>query len=867
MLSQFISRLNGFSVRHIPLTLIIFLILCCGAGWLSAHKLGITTETDKLFADSLPWKQRNLYIEKRFPNDKDTLVAIIKAKTPEEGEETAHALALKLKQDHKNFTSIDEPSANIFYQKNAFLFIDKKQLEPLLDQTISAQPFLGTLAADPSARGLFGMFGLISLGITHGHALPENFNTALNTLSTTLDKASRGENVPPLSWETLLAPDLSKLAGDYNFVLTYPKRDFSSFEPSQAAISAMRHTLNALPLIKNGSAQALITGEAKLSDEEFSTVAKGMIWGLLLSLALVTTWLFFAVRSLRIILPILITLIVGLLLTTGFATIAVGTLNLISVAFAILFVGIAVDFAIQYGVRFRSQIHHDNTPLNRSEALIKTGKESGPQIFVATLATAAGFLAFTPTNFIGVAQLGLIAGIGMVIAFICTLTLLPALLSLFKATPSPQGKGFASLTSLDKMIRLYRKFILGVFTVLGVIGLLLIPSLSFDSDPLHTKNPNTEGMRALHLLENNPLTTPYNAQLIIPTRQEAEKEAKAFEKLPSVHDVLWLGSMVPNFQKEKLALISDAADILLPTLNVSQTLPQPNALEIRQAAKEAVQKLSLIPDDKLSPSLKTLCTALMRLADPQQSSDHTVLVTNEILTRYLPHELDRLRLALQAKEVTESDIPKEIKANYLTPDGQYRLIIHPNGQMSENKILHQFVHEITQINPNIAGPALDITASATTITHAFIIASSCAVIAILIILFIVLRRVLDSILVIIPLILSSLLTVILITKLPEPLNFANIIALPLLLGVGVSFNIYFIMNWRAGLKNPLSSPTARAVLFSALTTGSAFGSLAASAHPGTASMGRILLLSLGCTLLCTLIFIPALLPKRPQDEQ
>ena len=117
-----------------------------------------------------------------------------------------------------------------------------------------------------------------------------------------------------------------------------------------------------------------------------------------------------------------------------------------------------------------------------------------------------------------------------------------------------------------------------------------------------------------------------------------------------------------------------------------------------------------------------------------------------------------------------------------------------------------------------------------------------------------------------PLLLSALLTVLVAVLAPVPLNFANIIALPLLLGVGVSFNIYFVMNWRAGRSDILGSATARAILFSALTTGTAFGSLALSAHPGTASMGLLLLISLGCTLIASLTFIPALLAVAPRRK-
>lgn len=860
MLSTLTSRLNAFCGRHVALVLTIFALLCMGSAWLSLNHLGITTETDKLFADTLPWKQKNHQIESLFPGEKNTLVAIISAATPEEGRETANALTAILSKDRAHFDRVDQPDANPFYTRNAFLFIDTKQLDTLLDSTISAQPFLGTLAADPSARGLFGTFGLMAKAIRNGQPIPASFNTALAGLTHTLEEGLAGQ-ANPLSWEKLLSGGLSDLGGHYQFVVTHPKPDFTSFEPSEAATQAMRTALDSLPTMKAGRAHALITGEAKLSDEEFSTVAQGMIIGLFLSFGLVTLWLLLAVRSLRVVIPILLTLIIGLLLTTGFASLAVGTLNMISVAFAILFVGIAVDFAIQFGVRFRCQKDEQNQPMSPLAALDRTGLESGGQIFVAALATAAGFLAFTPTNFVGVAQLGLIAGGGMLIAFICTLTLLPALLMLFRARPGDSIRGFASLLPVDHALRRFRLPVLGFFGILGIIGLCLTPSLVFDADPLHTKNPNTEGMKALSLLEENPLTTPYNAQVLVPDTATANKLATALGKLDSVHDVLWLGALVPDDQTTKLQLIHDAADILLPTLSVAHPAPAPSAAELRAAATTAAHEFEGL-NDKLSPPLKALHDALLRLST---APDATLLATNEALTRFLPAELTQLKSLLSPSPITLDSIPADIRTEYIASNGAYRLVIHPNGRMSETATLHHFVHELESVTPDICGPALEIIASAQTITHAFITAALCAIAAIAVILLITLRRLLDSILVLLPLLLSSLLTVILVITVPEQLNYANIIALPLLLGVGVSFNIYFVMNWRAGFKNQLSSPTARAVLFSALTTGSAFGSLAASAHPGTASMGRLLLLSLGCTLVCSLLFIPALLPRQKGD--
>ena len=215
---------------------------------------------------------------------------------------------------------------------------------------------------------------------------------------------------------------------------------------------------------------------------------------------------------------------------------------------------------------------------------------------------------------------------------------------------------------------------------------------------------------------------------------------------------------------------------------------------------------------------------------------------------------------LGAAPVTRADIPQPLAADWLAADGQAKLQVLPTRAASRASAgLHRFVAEVTAVAPEASGAAVAIVRSADTIVAAFRMAAIGAIVAITLILLVALRRLLDAALVLAPLVLSTLLTAIAAVLLPLPLNFANIIALPLLLGVGVSFNVYFVMNWRAGQRAPLSSATARAVLFSALTTATAFGSLAISQHPGTASMGRLLLVSLACTLLSSLTFEPALL--------
>ncbi|MGS0647321.1 MMPL family transporter [Komagataeibacter melomenusus] len=864
MLSVPLGRLVAVCSRHAIAVVLAFAVLIAGATYASYALLGVTTDTDQMFSSSLDWKKRSDEMGRLFPQKQDQLVAVIDAALPEEAQQTALGLAAKLRGDHANFNYVTTPQTDPYLVRNGLMFLDPKALERVLNTTITAQPFLSELAADPSGRGLFSALNLIALGVAQGQADLGNFHAALDGFATTLQHSVDG-TPEPLSWERLLAGDLADLGGKFQFVVTQPKLDYDSFQPGGAASDAIRAAANDLPFVKSGRAHVHITGDTQIADEEFATVAEGMVAGLLGSLVLVTLWLILAVHTWRIIVPIIITLVSGLLLTTGFAAIVVGKLNLISVAFAILFVGIAVDFAIQFSVRFRAQANPDGSALSLPAALEQTGNETGHQILVAAMATSAGFLAFTPTAFVGVAQLGLIAGFGMVFAFVCTLTLLPALLRLFRPTAGHGTIGFAFARPIDTAIRHHRKPILAGFVVVALVGLALVPRLTFDADPLHTKNPKSEGMVTLGMLMSEPQYSPYTVDVLMPDLRQAAAMSEKLSGLPLVHDALWLGSMVPADQKTKLPLIQDAANILLPTLIVPDPKPAPDADALRAAAAKTAGDLGGVLDKlPANDPLRRIQSALAQLA---KADDARVLATNEALVRFLPMQLNMLRDMLQVKEVGIADVPQQLARDYLLPDGRALVEVHPSHDMQGNRALHQYVGEIQKIAPTAAGSAIDIVQSAATMVHAFVTAAGAAIVMIAIILAVALRKLLDTALVLAPLLLSALMTVILIIVVPEQLNFANIIALPLLLGVGVSFNIYFVMNWRAGIKSPLSSPTARAVLFSALTTGTAFGSLAASHHPGTASMGRLLLLSLACTLVATLVFVPALLPKRAIDKE
>ncbi len=857
----FLAGLVARCSRHAALVVLAGLALGALCAWLAAERLGVSTDTDALFAASLPWRQRAMALDRDFPQDRDLLVAVIDARIPEEAEATAAALASAAAADPAHFRTVRRPDSSPYFDTNGLLFLSTAELGPLMDRTIDAQPFLGQLVADPSARGLFAALSLIGIGIEHGQADLRGFDASLLAFHTTLASVLAG-TPQPLSWQSLLSGSLVEKAGRYRFVLIQPKLDYAALQPGGAATDALRAIAAKLEFVAGGQAHVRVTGSVALADEEFATVAQGAVAGLVGSFVLIALWLFLAIRSWRLIIPVLATLVLGLLLTTGFAAVAVGTLNLVSVAFAVLFVGIAVDFAIQFSVRFREM---RLGAADTAQALAETARRVGVQVLVAAVATSAGFLAFVPTSFSGVAQLGLIAGVGMLMAFACTLAFLPAALTLLRPRAEAQEIGFTRLRPLDDAIGRHRRAILAVFAVLALCGMAGLPFLRFDADPLHTKDPHTEAMATLRDLMADPLTTPYSIDAIEPDLKQAVAVGERAAALPLVASTLTLQSLVPTDQPAKLAIIADAASLLAPTLSnrtpAAPVTPADLRLATRTAAAGLTRAVAKLPPDApialVAADLRTL------LAAP----DPALVAANQALTRFLPAQLNRLRAALAAGPVTVQSIPADIARDWVLPDGRARVQVTPKPEASGGPGLNRFVDEVSAALPEAGGSAVTIIATSRTITGAFRNAAIAAVAMIALILFATLRRPLDVALVLAPLLLSALLTVVVCVLAPLPLNFANIIALPLLLGVGVSFNIYFVMNWRAGEHSRLASATARAVIFSALTTATAFGSLALSRHPGTASMGDLLLISLGCTLLATLFFVPALLASIPPPRQ
>ena len=852
-MTEFIVRLVQFCRRYAMAVVLLFFALAGVSVWIAAGRLGVDTNTDNLFAKTLPWRQHAMAFDKEFPQFNNVLAVVVRGATPEESDETAAALAKALEADKKHFIDVNRPDADPFFRQEGLLLLGPDDLSKMLNSLMNAQPLLGPLAADPSARGLLNGVSLMAAGVRIQHADLTPYKPALDQLTQVFNNAADGHPTP-LSWQSLLGSDVTQQPQNATFVLTHPVLEDGSLQPGLAATQALERIAKDLPDVKAGRVRIDYTGSVALADVQFGALTKGIVASTVVSLLLLALWLYLAMHSFRRIVPILITLLVGFALTTGFAALAVGTLNVISVAFAVLFVGLAVDFGIQFAVRLREQrMLHDDIEV----ALAQGARVSGNQIAVAAAATACGFLAFSPTNFVGVAELGTIAGVGMGIALVCTLTLLPALLSLAKPARQSKELSLPFGPKLDSLLHCHHKPVLIVFAVLGIAGFVAGVRMPFDANPLNTQDPNSEPMRTLRSLADNPVTNPFNINIMVPNLDTARTLTDKLSKLPEVSQVISGATFVPANQQASLDQLSQAQVLMLPSLDVDPSAPPVTPQALRAAINDTLEAINdAKPEMTPDSPLHSIEGALQKLA---KAPDDRLMMMNEAVSRFLPKQLDSLRDALNARGVTLQSLPESIKRDWVSPNGQVRIQVSPTVNEEDTSGLRKFVEAVQRVAPDAGGPAVTTIASADTIMQAFKQAAALAIVAIAIVLMLVIRRLKDAGIVLLTLGMSALLTALLARAMGMAVNYANIIALPLLLGVGVSFNVYFVMNWRAGMRRFVSSASARAVLFSALTTGTAFGSLALSHDLGMASMGRMLLVSLVAVLLATFIFLPALL--------
>jgi uncharacterized protein len=482
-------------------------------------------------------------------------------------------------------------------------------------------------------------------------------------------------------------------------------------------------------------------------------------------------------------------------------------------------------------------------------------RSNSGRLALAAVAITVGFTSFMPTAYLGLSELGEIAGIGMIVAFVTSITVLPALLTLLNPPGESHEMGFAALAPVDRFLGRHRIPIVVITILVVVLASPLLLFLPFDFNPIHLQDPKVESVATYLELRNDPQTGANAIELEAHDLVTADATARRIAALPQVSKTMTLSNFIPQDQDQKIELIRAAAKKIDPSVNPEKVEPPPtdqDNIDDLTATADSLTKSAGAGAD----AARRLAGLLSKLAQADPSAH---MRAQSAIAEPLRYSLDQLREELKPQRVAIDTIPPEIARQWVAPDGRHRVEVLPSGDPENTGTLRSFVTAVLAVDPDATGPAIMLFEAGRTVVHAFIVSGLFALSAITLLLLIALRRVGDVLLTLIPLLIAGVLTLELCVVFDLPLNFANIIALPLLLGVGVAFKIYYIMAWRAGKTGLLQSSLTRAVVFSAMTTATAFGSLWLSSSPGTSSMGKLMALALICTMAAAVFFQPVLM--------
>ena len=863
MLTRSIVRVVGFCTRHAWPVIVLATVLAIGSGAYTARYFAINANIDDLMSSRLDWRQREIAYHTEYPQSMQLVLVVVDGPTPELASAATRALAEHLAKRTDLFRSVAEQGGGAFFRRNGLLYLPADRLEGMTGELTRAGPLIGALNGDPSLRGLVQALSFALMGVQQQEIPLDAMAHTLDMAAAPIETVAAGEPAT-FSWKAMLQGGKVEPTQLRHFIAAWPYLKSGELEPAAKAIAAIRQAAADLKLDTTYRSKLRITGPAPIADEELASANEGVVLNGVLTGAIIITILWLALRSWRLVLAACITLGIGLVITAAIGLLIFGALNPISIAFAVLFLGLGADFAIQFTVRYRAA---RNLKGDVFEAFVETADRVGAPLTLAAGAAAAGFLSFLPTPYAGLAQLGTIAGAGMVVAYAVSLTLLPALLWVVHPPAEPRSLRLPALAPVDAWLKRHRLLIVGVTAAITLLGLPALMRLQFDFDPLHLRPDTSESVATIRELSRDPNAAVNAAQVLANSPQEAAAVAKRLAALPEVAQTRTVESFVPDDQERKLAIIARAATALRAALDRGAK-PAPSDAENVAALRGGVTILREAAGDAKgagADAARRLADNLAKLADADRAQRAAVTAA---FTVPLTPDLDELREGLQPQQVTRQNLPASLVENWVSPHGINRVEIAPKGDSNDDATLRRFARVVLAAAPNATGQAISTFEWGDTIVRSFEEAAAVALVSIALLLWIVLRRLGDVLLTLIPLIVAAAMTLAICGLTGFALNYANIIALPVLLGVGVAFKIYYILAWRRGQTDFLQSALTRAVFFSALLTATAFGSLWLSAHPGTSSMGKLLALALACTLASAVLFQPALMgePRKKVEE-
>ena len=852
------------STRWAWLVLCVALLLTVAAGYAST-RLTVDTSVENILSNELPFRQVEIDYESLFP-PADEAVAVVDAPTPGEAEVAARELAADIADRPQQFEHVEVAGSSPYFDRYGLLFLEPDEIAEVGRQVRQARRLLVGLASDPSLRGVASLLGMARSGVEESAAPPETA-ILLRRLAETISDRAEGKPAE-MQWIEMFGGGADP-RGTRRIVQMKPVLDDTTISRAVPALKAFEEARKAVTA-KHPNVTVRVTGEPVIRQQELSDAFSGAVYASSLSFVLVALSLIIVIRSGRLIVALLVTLVVGSIWTTGLAAIAVGRLNLISVAFLVLFFGLGVDFGTHLGLRHLEEVRQGKA---FKEALSNAMAGEGPSITLSAICAALAFLAFVPTSYTGLAEFGIVSALGMLVALIATFTIQPALMALMPPRPRP-GRGIT--VGLEEWTERHCRAILVLGAIATLFAAYIARGIEIDTNPLNLQNQNAEAVQTYRDLARDPDTSPYALNVVAADMDAAEALRPRLASLAGVAGVRWLKDFIPNQQEEKLAALRVAKDRLGDSFFVEDKIETPNDAELAEAfaaMKASAEAIAGTPEenpiDRAIPAAgRELVNSLAEFEKQLGIEPGALRELGEALAAQMIRIAQDLRAKFSVAEpVTIEDVPPDLRSEWVSADGQVRLRVLPATDIGTAAAMQEFTESVQAVAPNAAGAPASIVGAGKAILSAFAEAILYTVVSIGIVVSVLRRRVTDVLLVLAPLAVAALWTVAASVGFNLPFNFANIIVIPMLIGLGVASSIHIVVRSHEMVKDStgsheegmhvLDTSTPLAVLVAELNTVAAFATLAVAEHRGLFSMGVLLGLAILFVLIVSLILLPS----------
>lgn len=836
----------------------------------AALNLGFNSDTVSLVGEELESRRNHEAFSALFPNLENAVLVVVDGETPELARSAAEGLAAALEERTEAFTSVYLPGGGAFFEHNGLMYRSVDDLWEFADQLSGVQPVLSELEQNPRISNFAAL-------ARRGLEQAQSDEMEGGRWADVLDRVGQAtvsvyEEYPlEVSWEEVLLRGSSIDLLTRRVIVTHPVLDFDDAWAAGVPMRAIREEADRLGLSAERGVSVRITGNPALNYEEMIGLAWDIGGAGVFCFLLVAFILYRGFRSWKLAVASIATLLVGLLWTAAWAAAAVGHLNVISISFGILFIGLGVDFCIHLAMRYADLLRGG---LDHAAAMREASRSVGGSLVICGATTAIGFIVFVPTVYTGVAELGLISAGGMVVILFLTITFFPAIVTTW-LRPEPANDLTGDVVFRSTWWRWFERRPAAVcWTALGtfILSLALTPLAYFDPNAVAVRDQSTVSVQAFNdLLAQTGTSSPWYVDALAPDLEAAEELAERLEALDVVSETLVLSDYVPVDQEEKLEILNDLAFMMDPSGG------GPGIIRDAPSVDEQVESLralyQLLDDTWMDQSVSALGTSMRHLRDQlgtfliraeQEGNAEAALASLEqILLASLPEQVSRLRTGLDARPITMDSLPPELVRRMLAPNGAARVQIFPTATLQDDESFRGFVDGVRVIAPKATGIAVNLLEFGRACQQAFTQALVSAFVLITLILLVMWRSVRDTALALTPLVLAGVATTAFMVAIDAPFNFVNIIVIPLLFGIGIDSGIHLVHRSKSlrieASEGLLETTTARAVFYSALTTTASFGSLAFSSHLGMRSLGLMLVAGMLITIASNLIVLPALI--------